>query len=119
MREHEVLETLTSMNRNNQASLDVEGLVLTLEALGKLGSTNCRVLITKARRRRKTRPSACVDLTSGNIPLFGTDIPLLKCFDKATAAGVTVNEVDDPRAERAWNAYAAVGKEVLEYGQAK
>ena len=100
--------------------LDVEGLVLTLEALGELGSTNCRVLITKAPPPSQNEAIRLRgDLNCGNIPLSGTDIPLLKWFEKATAAGVTVNEVDDPRAERAWNAYAAVGKEVLDYGRAK
>lgn len=102
------------------ASLDVEGLVLTLNALAEIGSTNYRVLITKAPPPPQSEAARLrTELMSGSVPLFGVEIPLLKCFEKATAAGVTVNEVDDPRSERAWSAYVSVGKEILDYGRNK
>jgi len=41
------------------------------------------------------------------------DIPRLKAFEKAAAAGVPVSAVDDPRAKRAWEAYEAAGKELV------
>ena len=46
----------------------------------------------------------------------GIDIALhilrLKAFEKASATGVAVNDVDDPRAKRAREADAATGKEM-------
>jgi chromosome partitioning protein len=45
--------------------------------------------------------------------VFRTDIPRLKAFERAAAAGVLVNQVNDPRAGRAWEAYVAVGKELM------
>lgn len=102
------------------ASLDVEGLVLTLNALGEIGSSNFRVLITKAPPPPQSEAIRLrTELAAGSVPLFSVDIPLLKCFEKAAAAGVTVDAVDDPRAERAWAAYVSVGKEILEHGRAK
>ena len=50
------------------------------------------------------------------MPLFAVDIPRLKAFEKAAAAGVTVAAVDDPRAQRAWEAYTAAGKELVTHG---
>jgi len=47
------------------------------------------------------------------VPLFAVDIPRLKAFEKAAAAGVPVSLVDDPRTKRAWEAYEAAGKELI------
>jgi len=102
------------------ASLDVEGLVLTLNALAEIGSTNYRVLITKTPPPPQSEGSRLrSELTKSGVPLFSVDIPMLKCFEKATSAGLTVNQVEDPRAERAWASYAAVGKEISEHGRGK
>jgi len=47
------------------------------------------------------------------IPVFAADIPRLKSFERAAAAGVPVYAVtDDTRAKRAWEAYEAVGREM-------
>jgi chromosome partitioning protein len=48
--------------------------------------------------------------------LFSGDIPRLKAFEKAAAAGVPVYGVEDTRARRAWQAYESVGKELVTYG---
>lgn len=102
------------------ASLDTDGLVLTLKALADLGATRYRVLLVKAPPPPETEAAQLRDeLTASGVPLFTNDIPRLKAFEKAAAAGVTVREVDDPRAKRAWDAYAAAGKEVLAYGSAE
>jgi chromosome partitioning protein len=55
-------------------------------------------------------------LTAQGIPLFTVDIPRLKAFEKAAAAGVPVYAVDDARARRAWEAYEAAGKELFAHG---
>jgi chromosome partitioning protein len=102
------------------ASLDTDGLVLTLQALQEMGAENYKVLLTKVPPAPEPEgPQLREDLTKQKIPLFRVDIPRLKAFEKAAAAGVTVNEVADPRADRAWDAYAAAGKELLKYGRTK
>jgi chromosome partitioning protein len=55
-------------------------------------------------------------LAAQRIPLFAGDIPRLKAFEKAAAAGVPVYAVEDSRAKRAWQAYESVGKELVTYG---
>jgi chromosome partitioning protein len=96
------------------ASLDIDGLVLMLQALQEIGTANYRVLLTKVPpspepEGRELRS----ELTAQGIPLFAVDIPRLKVFEKAAAAGVPVYGVKDVRAKRAWEAYEAAGKELL------
>jgi chromosome partitioning protein len=99
------------------ASLDTDGLVLTLEALQQIGADRFKVLLTKVPPApEQDGVELRAGLTVQKIPLFAADIPRLKAFEKAAAAGVTVNNVDDPRARRAWEAYISVGKELLKHG---
>jgi chromosome partitioning protein len=96
------------------ASLDTDGLVLTLQALHAIGAQRFRVLITKAPPLPETEATALrADLSEQGVPLFKLDIPRLKAFEKAASAGLIVRDVDDPRAKRAWLAYEAAGKELL------
>jgi chromosome partitioning protein len=102
------------------ASLDTDGLVLTLEALQNIGADRFKVLLTKVPPPPEPEgPQLRKDLTAQGIPIFRVDIPRLKAFEKAAAAGQIVNEADDPRARRAWEAYQAAGKELLKHGRAK
>jgi chromosome partitioning protein len=96
------------------ASLDTDGLVLMLQALQAIGTDNYRVLLTKVPppfepEGRELRAA----LTTQGIPLFAVDIPRLKAFEKAAAAGVPVYGVKDARAQRGWEAYEAAGKELF------
>jgi len=52
-------------------------------------------------------------LRSKRLPHFRTAIRRLAAYEKAVVAGTVVQNVNDPRAERAWEDYAAVGKELL------
>jgi chromosome partitioning protein len=98
------------------ASLDTDGLVLTLQALQTLGAERYRVLLTKVPPPPEPEGAQLrAELQAQGIPLFGVDIPRLKAFEKAAAAGITVNQVEDPRAKRAWEAYQAAGKELVSY----
>lgn len=99
------------------ASLDTDGLVLMLQTLFDIGTDRYRVLLTKVPpppepEGRELRRA----LTTQGVPLFAVDIPRLKAFEKAAAQGVTVSDVDDPRAKRAWEAYQAAGKELVTHG---
>ena len=96
------------------ATLDTEGLVLTIEALTAIGASSYKVLLTKVPPSPETEgPQLRRELTGQGIPLFAAEIPRLKAFEKAAAHGVPVRLVEDPRAKRAWEAYEAVGKETL------
>jgi chromosome partitioning protein len=103
------------------ASLDTDGLVLTLQALQQLGKVNYRVLLTRVPPPPEPEgPQLRTELVAQGIPLFAIDIPRLKAFEKASAAGVVVSDADDPRAKRAWDAYVAAGKEMVsDYGRAE
>ena len=102
------------------ASLDTDGLVLTLQALHELGADRFRVLLTKVPPPPEPEgPQLRAELIAQGIPLFSVDIPRLKAFEKAAAAGTPVHDVDDPRAKRAWEAYQSAGKELLTYAGAK
>jgi chromosome partitioning protein len=98
------------------ATLDTEGLVLTIEALAAIGASSYKVLLTKVPPPPETEGSLLRSALAGQgIPLFAADIPRLKAFEKAAAQGVPVSLVEDPRAKRAWEAYEAVGKETLSH----
>ena len=97
------------------ASLDTEGLVLTLQALQQIGTAKYRVLLTRVPPAPETEgESLRAELVANNIAHFSGEIPRLKVFDKAVAAGVTVDGLQEPRARRAWEAYQAVGKEIFD-----
>lgn len=95
--------------------MESEVLKLTIAALhnAQVPADRYRVLLTKV-------PAAPEDeagelrklLTLAKIPLFTAEIPYLKCFKRAFTQGVCVRDVSDPRAGRAWQAYAALGKEI-------
>ena len=96
------------------ATLDTEGLVLTIEALTVIGASSYKVLLTKVPPPPEMEGSQLRrELAGQGIPLFAADIPRLKAFEKAAAQGVPVSLIEDPRAKRAWEAYEAVGKETL------
>src|SRR3954447_2328570 len=102
------------------ASLDTDGLVLTLQALRQLEKVSYRILLTKVPPHPEPEgPQLRSELMAQGLPLFAADIPRLKAFEKASAAGVAVSDVDDPRAKRAWDAYVATGKQMVSgYGRA-
>jgi chromosome partitioning protein len=97
------------------ASLDTDALVLTLEAARKAGLTTdkYRVLLTKVPPPpEQDGPQLRAVLREQGIPVFEAEIPRLKSFERAAAAGVPVYEVkQDNQAKRAWEAYEAAGKE--------
>ena len=51
-------------------------------------------------------------LSSVGLRVMATEIPQLKAFWKASAAGVVVSEADNRQAGRAWEAYRAMGEEL-------
>lgn len=97
-------------------SLDTDGLILTIQALQKMNVKHYRVLVTKAPPEPQKDAQRLLDtLKELDVPVFATTIPYLKAFSKATSAGLLVSDVDDPRADRAWDAYQQVGKEMFSH----
>ena len=81
------------------ATLDTDGLVLMLQALYDIGTDRYRVLLTKVPPPPEPDgPQLRTALTAQSVPLFAVDIPRLKAFEKAAAAGVPVSAVDDRHA---------------------
>jgi len=100
------------------ATLDIRATAKTLQAIHRYAPDKYRVLITKAPPPpQKDAQLLRAELTREGIPIFASEIPNLKAFEHAAAAGVLVSAITtDPRAVRAWQAYEAVGKEILEKG---
>jgi chromosome partitioning protein len=95
------------------ASLDTDVLLLTLHAARALAPDRYRVLLTKVPPPPEADGTQLRQaLAAQGIPVFGEMIPRLKAFERAAAAGLSVRAIaDDPRAARAWKAYAAIGEE--------
>ena len=98
------------------SALDIDGLGRTIEAMRELGIRNFRVLLTRVAADAAKEADELRGLLRGaKVPTFATEIPRLKAFEKAAAAGVTVDQVkDDRNAARAWSCYEAVGRELTE-----
>ena len=97
------------------ASLDTYGLGRTLNSLRQLGPDKFRVLVTKSTRDAAREIAELRGLLAGSktpVPVLTAEIPLLKAYAKAAAAGEIVSQTKDKHAGRAWEAYAAAGKEI-------
>jgi chromosome partitioning protein len=95
------------------SALDTDGLGQTIRALQQIESSTYRVLLTRV------PPDAAKDaaelrelLAELKAPVFKSEIPRLKAFEKAAGKGEIVNQTDDRNADRAWDAYATAGKEL-------
>ncbi len=96
-------------------SVATDGLTHTLTKLRSLGNKTHRVLLTMVPPKPRTEGQQLRDmLISEGIPVFTSEIPRLAAFEKAAAEGVPVYDVkDDRNAARAWDAYEAAGREVI------
>jgi chromosome partitioning protein len=97
-------------------SVATDGLTLTLTKLHELQHTRYRVLLTMVPPKPRTEGQQLRDmLIEQGIPVFQTEIPRLAAFEKAAAEGVAVYDVkNDRNAARAWEAYEAAGKEIID-----
>jgi chromosome partitioning protein len=91
--------------------LDTDSLLQTVSALQKLKATRFIVLLTKVSVDAAKDAAELRELLAEmNAPVFSTQIPRLKAFEKAAGAGQIVSQTDDRNAARAWETYAAAGK---------
>jgi chromosome partitioning protein len=95
-------------------ALSLDALMLTVDALEKVGSERYRILLTIIPPRpSRDGEEARATLERRGLPVFTTEIRRLVAFQKAALAGVPVYQVHDPRAKQAWEDYKQVGKELL------
>ena len=95
-------------------ALALEAMMQTIETLQGLNANHFKVLLTIVPPKpSRDGEEARSMLLENELPVFKQSIPRLVAFQKAALAGVTVNEVADPRAEQGWKAYQAIAKELL------
>jgi chromosome partitioning protein len=95
-------------------SVATDGLTHTLAKLHDLKAQRYRVLLTMVPPRPRTEGDLLrAMLVENDVPVFKAEIPRLAAFEKAAAEGIAVYGVKDERAARAWDAYEAAGKEIL------
>jgi chromosome partitioning protein len=95
-------------------ALALDALLLTVEALEKVGADRYRILLTIIPPKpSKDGDEAHEMLKKRGLPVFKSKIRRLVAFQKASLAGVPVYDVSDPRAAEAWSDYERVGKEIL------
>lgn len=95
------------------ASLDTDGLGQTIRAIREHGPDKLRVLLNRVPPdAAKETAELRALLLQMNVEIFTSEIPMLKAFAKAAAAGEIVNQTKDRNANRAWEAYRAAGKEI-------
>jgi chromosome partitioning protein len=101
------------------ASLDTDVLIMTLVAVRKLAADKYRVLLTKVPPAPESDgPQLRATLQREQVPVFVAEIPHLKSFERAAAAGVPVYAVKrDAQAKRAWQGYEAAGREITNGGK--
>ena len=95
-------------------SLSIEALLLTVGALRELDFESFKILLTIIPPKpNKDAEEARTLLEELELPVFGAQIPRLIAFQRAALQGRPVYEVDDPRAQSAWEDYVLAGKEIL------
>jgi len=95
-------------------AMAIDALLLTVQALERVGAQNYRILLTVVPPRpNRDGEEARMMLEERGLPLFKHDIKRLIAFQKASLSGVPVYEINDARAKIAGADYEAVGKEIL------
>lgn len=95
-------------------ALALDALLLTVEALEKIGADRYRILLTIIPPKpSKDGEEARQMLKKRGLPVFKGEVRRRVAFQKASLSGVPVYDVGDPRARMAWDDYEKIGKEIL------
>ena len=95
-------------------ALALNALLKTVNPLRALKRQNYRILLVIVPPFPSRDADEAREALAGiGLPLFKVQIPRAVAFQKAALAGVTVDEVGDPRSMLGWLAYSAVGREIL------
>jgi len=92
------------------------GLGQTVRALQAIGA-DFRVLLAAVPQYKAKEAAALRNLlTESHAPVFDGEIPRLEVFQKAETAGCIVSQVKDPAADRAWESYVKIGRQLTSMG---
>lgn len=94
-------------------AISLDATMLMCESLRKLSLPNWQVLLTAVPSVGSAGADARAVLHSSGVPVLRRQVPRLAAFSKAHLAGVLVQDVRDPRASIAWDAYRAVAMELV------
>jgi chromosome partitioning protein len=95
-------------------ALALEALMLTVEALKKLGNAKFKVLLTVVPPRpEKDGDEARQALLDAGLPIFKSEVRRFAAYKKAALAGIPVNNVKASNAKEAWQDYKSVVKEII------
>jgi chromosome partitioning protein len=93
--------------------LSLDALLLSAEALQKIGSENYRILLTLCNPLSHAADEARAAISAAGMPIFRGQVRRYAAYQRAALEGVTVDKVNDPHAADAWADYQAIGKEIL------
>ncbi len=95
-------------------ALALDALMLTTDALHRLGAKHYKVLLTLIPPwPNRDGAEARSFLKQAGIPLYDHSIRRTVAFQRAALEGVCIHEIPEPRAKQAWSDYVAVGGEIL------
>jgi chromosome partitioning protein len=95
------------------AALSISALQKTIGTLTEVGSGRYRILLTMVpTNRTSVAADARVLLEDAGLPLFKTDIRHYVAHEYAPLQGRTVRDLDYANADKAWQDYEVIGKEL-------
>jgi chromosome partitioning protein len=95
------------------AALSISALQKTIGTLTEVGSGRYRILLTMVpTNRTSVAADARALLEDAGLPLFKTDIRHYVAHEYAPLQGRTVCDLDYANADKAWQDYATIGKEL-------
>jgi len=94
--------------------LALDALAMTVEYLRSIRAVHYRILLTAIPPKpSKAEAEVRSLLTEADVPVFQQGIHRYAVFQKAALEGLPVYAIKDAKAETAWQAYEAVGTEIL------
>ncbi|MDA2933231.1 ParA family protein [Acidobacteria bacterium AH-259-D05] len=94
--------------------LCLDAVMLTVNALKKIGCNGFRVLLTIIPPKpSRDGEEARAMLKEAGVPVFKNQIRRFVAFQKSALAGLPVYGVNDRRASKGWSDYVRVGREIL------
>lgn len=97
-------------------ALALKGLLKTIRAFVELDIQHFRCLLTVVPPPPSRDGDEARDMLKGHkLPIFKTEIRRRAAFQRAEADGITVDRLNDGRAQIAWGDYIDLGKEILKW----
>lgn len=93
-------------------ALSLDALLLSADALQKIGTGNFRILLTMCNPISRAGEEARAAIEAAGLPVFKGHIRRYAAYQWAALQGKTVDKVSDPHAADAWADYVAIGKEI-------